>query len=185
MLKRVLAVLAVPFFLQALIAAELEILEIKNDNSFDQVINNYWCANEGMMKQHPGGTISHEPGGITGSCIKITNTEQSLTALYSRSLIPVDGSEDVFKLSFHVKGKGKFRVGFYTYSKENKFVSVFFTPATLLDSADWIRKDYMIPAAKLTGEVGKVRIAMEVPPGLAELYVDDFSGHKETPLPEQ
>ncbi|HOG49438.1 MAG TPA: hypothetical protein PKY10_02490 [Lentisphaeria bacterium] len=184
MRKKVLAMLAGLFLLQVLTAAEIEILEIKNDNSFDQVVN-YWCANEGMMKHRPGGAISREDGGITGACMKISNTEESLTALYSRALMPVETSEDVFKLSFYVKGKGKFRVGFYTYSKEKKFISTFFSPPTSPDSTDWVRQNYTIPVATLRGEVGNVRIAIEVPPGLAELYFDDFSGHRETPLPEQ
>jgi len=183
MRKSLPAVLAALFLLLELAATELEILEIKNDNTFDQVIN-YWCANEGSMKQRPGGSVSREPDGRTGSCMKLSNTEQSVTAVYSQSLIPVDSSEDVFKLSFQVRGKGKFQVGFYTYSKEKKFTSVFFAPATLLDSSTWVSRDYTIPAANLKGDVGFVRIALEVPPGLAELFFDDFSGRREAPLPE-
>ena len=184
MRKRLPALLAGLFLLLELAAAELEILEIKNDNAFDQVVN-YWCANEGTMKQHPGGVISRESGGITGTCMKISNTIQSVSALYSQSLMPVDSSEDVFRLSFHVKGNGNFRVGFYTYSKEKKFTSVFFSPATTLNSPVWVRRDYTIPAVQLKGEIGYVRIAIEVPPGLAELFFDDFSGCRESPLPEK
>lgn len=46
-------------------------------------------------------------------------------------------------------------------------------------------KDYTIPASKLNGDVGNVRIAIEVNPGAADLYFDDFSGVKETALPKK
>ncbi len=163
-------------------AEEVETLEIKNDNSFDQVVG-WWCENTGMMKQRPGGVIAKAPDGRSGSCMKIANTETGFVSLYSRALIPADPAADTFKMSVYVKGKGKFRLGFYTYAKaDKKYISTHLEPATEVDSPEWVKKDYTIPASKLKGPVGFVRIAMELQPGAAELYFDDFSGVKETAL---
>ena len=163
-------------------AEEVESVEIKNDNAFDQVAG-YWCNNGGMMKHRPGGVIAKAPGGRSGTCMKITNTATSFCALYSRSLIPVTPAADTFKMSIYVKGKGKYRIGFYTYAKDKKYVSSYMEPPTEVNSTEWVKKDYTIPGSKLKGPVGFVRIAMEVHPGAAELYFDDFSGVKETALP--
>ncbi len=180
--KAWLLMMTVVFCVPDMTGADIEILEINNDNAFDQVVN-YWCANTGMMQQRPGGVISKVPGGRSGTCMKISNSGESYSALYSQSLIPVERSDDTFKLSFHVKGNGRFQVGFYTYSAEKKFISSCFEPATVLAAPDWIRRDYTIPAAKLKGAVAFVRIAIEVHPGQAEIYFDDFSGSRESMLP--
>lgn len=163
---------------------DVETAEIKNDNSFDQVYG-YWCANEGMMKHRPGGAVKKADGGRSGSCMQITNTEKSFSALYSRALIPVDLKADTFKLSFWVKGKGSFKLGFYCYDKNKKFVTAYMEPAMKIDSPAWVKKDFVIPASKIKGSVALVRIAMEVHPGAADLSFDDFSGIKETRLPPQ
>ena len=97
--------------------------------------------------------------------MQITNTDKSFSALYSRALIPADKNTDTFKLSVWVRGKGAFRIGFYTYAKDRKYVSSYMEPATVIDSGEWVKKDYTIPASKLDGDVGNVRIAIEVNPG--------------------
>ncbi|MFA6928879.1 MAG: hypothetical protein WCT05_01025 [Lentisphaeria bacterium] len=183
MLAKVLLILmTIAFCIPGVQGAEIEILEINNDNAFDQVVN-YWCANTGMMQHRPGGSISKFAEGRSGSSMKISNTEQSYSALFSQSLIPVEGNEDIFKLSFYVKGNGKFSVGFYTYSAKKTFVNTYFEPATQLAAEDWVCKSYTIPEIKIKGDIAFVRIAIEVQPGLAELYFDDFSGSKESILP--
>ena len=138
-----------------------------------------------MMQKRPGGEIKKAPNGRSGSCMQITNTDKSFSALYSRALIPADKNTDTFKLSVWVRGKGAFRIGFYAYAKDGKYVSSYMEPATVIDSGEWVKKDYTIPASKLDGDVGNVRIAIEVNPGAADLYFDDFSGVKETALPKK
>lgn len=182
MKKFAVAFAAVALCSSGLYAAEVETLEIKNDNSFEQVFG-WWCENAGMMKNRPGGVIGKEPGGRSGYCMKITNTQTGFVSLYSRALIPADPAADTFKMSFYVKGKAKYRVGFYTYGKDKKYISTYMDPVTEADSTDWVKKDYTIPGAKLTGPVGFVRIAIELQPGVAEVYFDDFTGVKETALP--
>ena len=182
MKKLAVAFAALTLCASGLSAAEVESLEIKNDNSFDQVFG-WWCENAGRMKRCPGGVIAKAPDGRSGNCMKITNTEKGFVSLYSRALIPADPAADTFKMSFYVKGKGKYRVGFYTYAKDKKYISTYLEPATEVDSTEWGKKDYTIPGSKLKGAVGFARIAIELQPGAAELYFDDFSGVKETALP--
>lgn len=164
-------------------AAEVETMEIKNDNAFNEVYG-WWCANDGMMQHRPGGKIEKVPNGRSGSCMKITNTAKSFCGLYSRTLIPVDPKNDTFKFSIYVKGQGKFRFGFYSYAKDKKYVGGWMAPETLVNSKDWVKKDFVIPGGKLTGPVAFVRLSIEVNPGVADLSFDDFSGVKETRIPE-
>lgn len=184
MKKITIGTLALCFALGLAANDDIETTRIKNDNSFDEVLG-YWNANEGMMQKRPGGEIKKAPNGRSGSCMQITNTDKSFSALYSRALIPADKNTDTFKLSVWVRGKGAFQIGFYAYAKDGKYVSSYMEPATVIDSGEWVKKDYTIPASKLNGDVGNVRIAIEVNPGAADLYFDDFSGVKETALPKK
>ncbi len=159
----------------------IETTQISNDNSFNRVLQ-YWRPNQGQMKKRPGGTIAQDPGGRSGSCMRITNTPAGFVALYSAALIPVDTKTDTFKLSLWVCGKGAFRIGFYSYDAKRKYVSSELEGATAVDSGEWIRKEYTIPASKFRGAPEYVRIAMEVNPGTADLRFDDFSGVRETRL---
>ncbi|MBT9142760.1 MAG: hypothetical protein DDT32_01183 [Syntrophomonadaceae bacterium] len=182
MKKFAVAFAAVVLCSSGLYAAEVETLEIKNDNAFEQVYG-WWRENVEMMELRPGGVFGKDPGGRSGYCMKITNTQTGFVSIYSRALIPTDPATDIFKMSFYVKGKAKYTVGFYTYDKDKKYISTYMDPVTELDSTDWVKKDYTIPGSKLTGPVGFVRIAIELQPGVAEVYFDDFSGIKEAALP--
>ena len=141
MKKITIGTLALCFALGLAANDDIETTRIKNDNSFDEVLG-YWNANEGMMQKRPGGEIKKAPNGRSGSCMQITNTDKSFSALYSRALIPADKNTDTFKLSVWVRGKGAFRIGFYTYAKDRKYVSSYMEPATVIDSGEWVKKDY-------------------------------------------
>ena len=82
MKKITIGTLALCFALGLAANDDIETTRIKNDNSFDEVLG-YWNANEGMMQKRPGGEIKKAPNGRSGSCMQITNTDKSFSALYS------------------------------------------------------------------------------------------------------
>lgn len=161
--------------------AQIEILEIDNDNSFEK-LKPYWSPNLGLMNKQPGAEISLDSNGRTGKCLKITNNAEGLAALYSDSLVAVDSEYDIFNFSIYVKGKGQFYIGFYQYSAEKKYLGNYYAKVASVDTNDWQKLDYKFEAAKFKKGCAGMRIVIEVRPGEAELYFDDFSGHRESDL---
>ena len=164
-----------------LVAAEpeMEIIEIRNDNSFNTVVN-IWCANTGLMARKPGGKVMKAPGGRSGSCMRITNTATSHSSVFSRALIPVDRTADTIKCSIWVKGKGSFRFGFYLYKAKGRgYVGISQVPVVSVDSKEYKKYDFVFPCSKFNAATKAVRLAIEVVKE-ADLCFDDFSGVKES-----
>ena len=157
---------------------KIERLELLSDDSFERVVANW-------HKNGKGGDFKQDPAGRTGACLRIINKADQRTALYTSALIPVAPGKDTLKISLWVKGKGVFFLGGYLYGAGGRpYVSSFASRKENVDSAEWVKKDFVFSTAKFHKNARTARLLIEVPKGqVSDLRFDDLSGVKESPLP--
>ena len=157
---------------------QTERLELLSDDSFERVVANW-------HKNGKGGDFKQDPSGRTGACLRIVNKAGQRTSLYSSALIPVTPGKDTLKISLWVKGKGVFFLGGYLYGAGGRpYVSCFASRKENVDSSGWVKKNFVFNTARFHKNARTMRLVIEVPQGpMSDLYFDDLSGVKESPLP--
>lgn len=156
--------------------------EISNNNGFEKACN-YWIPNSGKNRKNPGGIKKIVKNGRSGNCLKVKNTPTSQFVFFSKSLIPVKQNGDIIKITIYLKGKGKFRAGFYCYDKNKKYVTTFFSKNfTKINSTKWTKKDFTYDFKILKGKkFSNVRVAFEIKEN-SDLLFDDFCGILESKI---
>ena len=151
-----------------------EIMQLINDNGFEKPVGHEWGKNSFAGKNV---VLSKDPAGRSGQCMRfVCEDPKGRGAFYSKLLVPVDLEKDVLTLSVWVKGKGKFRIGFYEY-RAGKYAATLFSKDEAVDADQWMQKTFTFPASRFAKKVDGVRIAFQIE-GKSDLRFDDFAGTK-------